>query len=266
MDSSYITLDQAFERLRYPAGESHIRLRPEITPSALRTIEATAIGFEDLAQIITANRILERVGATVEWFIPYFPFARHDRRIDAGDGLELELALELVRELRLVIADPHSDVAGQVRHFGQPEIVGAFRRAGLFDHDPVVIIPDAGAAKKAYQWLDGADVVQALKHRDSMTGKLSGFAVLADDLNSRPCIIVDDICDGGGTFLGLADELQSKNAGRLTLAVTHGLFTKGLDALAKRFDTIACCVPSGSQTPATVGIPFSEIYQKGITT
>ena len=49
------------------------------------------------------------------------------------------------------------------------------------------------------------------------------------------CLIIDDICDGGGTFIGLAKELKQKNAGDLYLAVSHGIFSKGLEALNTYF-------------------------------
>ena len=46
---------------------------------------------------------------------------------------------------------------------------------------------------------------------------------------------MDDICDGGGTFIGLASELMSKNAGAIYLAVTHGIFSNGFDGLNRKF-------------------------------
>ena len=261
---TYATLDEVFERFHYPAGESHIRLQLDIDISELAVIEATARNFADIAQIVTADRILKRNDVSVRWFLPYFPFARHDRRNDAGDGFELQLAIEMVAELDVVIADPHSEVAGQLLHIDQADAVATFRDAGIFDDDPIVVIPDAGAAKKAYDWIDGATVVQASKRRDPRTGQLSGFAIPEQDLGGRPCIIVDDICDGGGTFLGLAAVLQKANAGPLTLAVTHGLFTKGLDALGEAFDTIVSFHPTGTTGPAgTKTIPFIDLYAKG---
>lgn len=263
----YITFDEAFEITNYPAGERHVRLRNAVNLSTLTAIEATVRTFDDLAMVVTADRIVRRRGRTVEWFLPYFPFARHDRRIDSNDGFELKLALEIVNELNIVIADPHSEVTCQLRHFSQAEVVDHFAAAGLFDDDPIVIVPDAGAAKKAYSWLNGRPVVQALKKRDVRTGALSGFEVLADDLGGRPCIIIDDICDGGGTFLGLAAVLREVNAGPLTLAVTHGLFTKGTDHLLDSFDTVACLTPTGDEPIAGVHtIPFSDLYSKGAIT
>ena len=49
---------------------------------------------------------------------------------------------------------------------------------------------------------------------------------------------MDDICDGGGTFLGLADELRKRNAGPLHLAISHGIFSKGTEVLRQKFDRL----------------------------
>lgn len=264
---SYLPFEDVFDITNYPAGERHVRVRDDVNPACVSTIEATVRNFDDLAMVVTADRILRRIGCRVEWFIPYFPFARHDRRIDSNDGFELELALEMIREVDLLVADPHSEMTAQLRHFSQADVVDRFVAAGLFDDGPVVVIPDAGAAKKTYSWLKGRSVVQALKQRDVRTGALSGFEVLTDDLKGRPCIIVDDICDGGGTFLGLASELRKANAGSLTLAVTHGLFTKGVDQLLDVFDTVACLTPTGDEPVAGVrAIPFNDLYSKGAIT
>ena len=280
---TYHHIDDVFDRMTYPAGERHIRLADGALAALTGAvsepvIEFDARCFDDLAQMVTADRLLRRNGVLVTWFVPYFPFARHDRRNDAVDGFELGLAIEMVGEIKIVIADPHSEVAGQLRHIGQKSVVDVFRSAGAFDSDPIVIVPDAGAAKKVDSWVGNADRVQALKHRDPMTGKLSGFEVLADDLDGRPCIIIDDICDAGGTFLGLAAELKAKNAGPLILAVTHGLFTKGLASLGAAFDHIYSFGPAdpGSAGPNSAGpdsaektsqsvsrIPFQSLYEKG---
>lgn len=48
-------------------------------------------------------------------------------------------------------------------------------------------------------------------------------------------MIIDDICDGGATFLAIAGQVKPAH---LTLIVTHGIFSKGLDALAEKFDSI----------------------------
>lgn len=266
---SYTTFTTAFSRTAYPAGERHVRAKRLESLRGVETIEAKVRNFNDLCEVVVADRLLRRNGISVEWFLPYFPFARHDRRIDAADGLEVELALELVAEIDVVVADPHSEVTAMLPHIPQEAVVDAMRSKGAFDADPIVVIPDAGAAKKAYDWIGNADSVQALKRRNPRTGRLSGFEVIAEDLAGRSCVIVDDICDGGGTFLGLAERLRTiHNAGPLTLIVTHGLFTKGLDELTAAFDRIYCFAPTDEVPLATTTgrltqLPFRVLYEKG---
>lgn len=261
--TQYRTFDEVFDRFRYPAGESHLQLRPEASATISTTlplvIEAGARSFDDLGQLVTADRVLRRNDLRAQWFVPYFPFARHDRRNHAGDGFELEVALAMVAELDLIIADPHSEVAARIPHIAQQSVVALLRDRGAFDDDPIVVVPDAGAAEKIDTWVGDATTVQALKRRDPATGKLSGFELLADDLGGRPCIVIDDICDGGGTFLGLAEQLRRANAGPLTLAVTHGLFTKGTDALA---DAYAQIITFARTAPAATRPAFADHEQQ----
>ena len=105
----------------------------------------------------------------------------------------------------------------------------------------VLISPDGGALKKIYstsKYLGGIPVVECGKSRDVQTGELSGFKVYEDDLKGKTCIVVDDICDGGGTFRGLAKELRKKNAGDLVLAVSHGIFSHGFEDLLSSYKKI----------------------------
>ena len=117
----------------------------------------------------------------------------------------------------------------------------------LTNYDPstvCLISPDAGALKKIHKLstaLGGVPVVVCDKERDVRTGALTGFRVFANELAGRHCLIVDDICDGGGTFVGLAAELRKLNPASVSLAVSHGIFSKGLapltSALAQVYTT-----------------------------
>jgi len=71
------------------------------------------------------------------------------------------------------------------------------------------------------------NVVECMKERDVKTGALTNFKAMADHLDGQTCFIVDDICDGGGTFAGTARMLKEKGAGKVNLIVSHGIFSKG---------------------------------------
>jgi len=252
--------EQIFNVMRFPAGETHIEAK--MTPVSGDLIIAPSVrNFEDLANVVMAERILNHNGSKGKWFIPYFPFARMDRRRHHRDGLEIKLAMEMMHGIDLTILDPHSDVAGALPYISQGSVVAQWMKNGLLDKpSPLFVIPDQGATKKALTWLNGREYVQASKTRDVHTGKLSGFDIgpRRTAVTDRHCIIVDDICDGGATFIGLAEKLHEYGARSLTLAVAHGLFTQGLDSLNKQFDRIFST--GVHQQDKVIRVKYADIY------
>lgn len=83
------------------------------------------------------------------------------------------------------------------------------------------------------------DVFCASKIRDSKTGKITD-TTFHDEVKGRKVLIVDDICDGGRTFIELGKLLREKQAETIYLYITHGIFSKGLQALNPYFDHIYC--------------------------
>lgn len=79
--------------------------------------------------------------------------------------------------------------------------------------------------------------VMCSKHRDEATGALSDFKVHGD-VTGKVCLILDDICDGGATFIGLAQKLKEAGAKSVFLYVSHGIFNKALKELDKHFERI----------------------------
>ena len=85
----------------------------------------------------------------------------------------------------------------------------------------------------------GVPVYTAGKTRDFESGKLTGFHMEDDLPTTGRFLIVDDICDGGGTFVGLAAAIREKTPHvGLDLWVTHGIFSQGFDALEDAFEVI----------------------------
>ena len=143
---------------------------------------------------------------------------------------------------KVIVYDAHSEVTAAVLNHCEVMPNHSFiqKVIQIIGNEVLLISPDGGALKKIYklsEFLGGIDVIECSKSRDVKSGKLTGSKVYADDLGGKNCLIVDDICDGVGTFIGLAQELKSKNDGKLYLAVSHGIFSKGFEEL-KCFDTI----------------------------
>ncbi len=227
-----------FKNFTFSGGEPHIKIEPGFDASQTVTITHRVNSFSRLGEVCVAVDALRRMGVKqISLFIPYFPGARQDRIMIPGEPLTVKVYADIINAMgfaEVMVFDPHSEVAPAVitnctilpNHDFITEVIKAIGT------DVKLISPDGGALKKIYklsEYLGGVEVVECSKSRDVKTGRLSGFKVYADDLDGSDCLIVDDICDGGGTFAGLAGELKNKNAGRLYLAVSHGIFSKGFD-------------------------------------
>ena len=235
-----------FQAFTFNGGEPHIKVTPFKNPAEGIMITVRPKDFNDMGLLLLAVDALKRMGVTrLELLMPYFPAARQDRVMVPGEPLSVKVYAELINAIgfsKVTIYDPHSEVVAalldRVTIINNHEFV---KKCIDNKKDYCLISPDGGALKKIYklsQYLGGVPVVEASKQRDVQTGKLTGFTVYADDLKGQPCYIVDDICDGGGTFLGLAEVLKAKNSGPIYLIVSHGIFSKGYDALSDVFDTV----------------------------
>lgn len=228
-----------FQTLTFSGGEPHIKIQPFDTTQKVKVTHRVN-SFNDFGLLLLTIDALRRMEVKeIEVFIPYFPAARQDRVMIPGEPLSVKVYADILNSLNLskvYVFDAHSEVTAAV--LNQCQVISnheyiqqVMEKIG----NPVTLIsPDGGALKKIYkasEYLGGIEVVECSKSRDVKTGRIKGFKVYADDLQGKDCLIVDDICDGGQTFIGLAEELKNKNAGKIYLAVSHGIFSKGLEQL-----------------------------------
>ena len=236
-----------YKSFLFAGGEPHIKISSNFDVAAPVTITQRINSFNDLGMICITVDALRRMGVKeIELFIPYFPAARQDRVMIPGEPLSVKIYADLINAMALAsvtVFDPHSEVTPALLNNCVTVSNHEFIKQVIANigTDVKLISPDGGALKKIYkvsEFLGGAEVVECSKSRDVKTGKLSGFKVYTEDLAGADCLIVDDICDGGGTFIGLAEALKDKNAGKLYLAISHGIFSKGFDELGKYFEQI----------------------------
>lgn len=255
-----------FESFTFKGGEPHIKLDTqsfhfsEIDTNII-VITHRINSFNDLGLLVTAvNAVRHELQRTrkyntkLELIIPYFPAARQDRLMIKGEPLTVKVYTDIINSLkfsRVTILDPHSDVTpvllDNVYVIDNHEFVLEALKH-MYPHvnakTPILISPDAGSNKKVTSLgmylskFNVMDIVKCDKTRDVKTGAITDFVVYADDLEGRDCVIVDDICDGGGTFLGLGKKLKEKNCGDLYLIVTHGIFSRGFKELNSMFKMV----------------------------
>lgn len=177
--------------------------------------------------------------------LPYIPYARQDRIASPGEALSIKVFANLLNTLNykyVYVFDPHSDVCTalieNVKVIPQWEIF-----ADLVPEDVDLIAPDAGALKKVYKLQEAVaklgytvPVRVATKHRDTHTGKISHTTLEGQPVN-KTCVVIDDICDTGGTLMALGNLLEAQYEKRI-LMVTHGIFSQGIQKLSCCYNRI----------------------------
>lgn len=228
----------------FPGGEvsvkldvSNLRFYHETGPI---NVIARIQNSNDLMELALVKDALEEwlVNPVIRLYLYYVPYARQDRVCVRGEPFSVRVFARIINSLRfdmVFIADPHSDVTPAVLDrctiISQADIVHqfeAFTQRVL--RGVTFVAPDAGSNKKTSMlaaYYGHTDFIRADKLRDLNTGRIKETIVYADDLKGQDIVIADDLCDAGGTFIGLAKVLKAKGASKVILYVTHGLFTKG---------------------------------------
>lgn len=242
-----------YDKFTFPCGELHVRLKDKY-PDSRYGVHQTDVEWEferteEIVELLLLVDALRHTGTKLRTLrIPYVPFGRQDRVCSQGEPLSIYVIAKLINSCKaesVEIVDPHSDVTtALIDNVFVKEQYEVFL-THWYDNperDYYLISPDAGAEKKVYKLaslLQGCKgVVTCSKQRNLETGEIVGVHV--NDLidAGRTCYIVDDICDGGRTFIEIAKQLKERGVGKIVLMVTHGFFTKGLDVFDGLIDEI----------------------------
>jgi ribose-phosphate pyrophosphokinase len=231
-------LNGRFESFVFSGGEVHVKV---LECGGDPTVQAILYNTQDIITLLMLADALKRMGTPIyALHIPYFPYARQDRVCNPGEALSVKVMADLINSIEakvVIVTDPHSDVTPallnnvEVRtaeHCGIHDIIGS----------KLVICPDAGAEKRIQKLR--VPYVMATKIRDVKTGDIIDTK-LYDYENKVPgkdVIIIDDICDGGRTFIELAKVLKAHGAASVSLYVTHGIFSKGHAVFQRLIDDV----------------------------
>ncbi|MEQ4450204.1 ribose-phosphate diphosphokinase [Kosakonia sp. YIM B13605] len=231
----------------FPDGAVWLKVTGKLPPfgQQMRVRVAAMRDMNDfmlLAQLVDAVRHATDI-AVSHLELAWLPWARQDRHMVPGDSFALKVFANLLNTLnfnKVFVLDPHSDAAAaainncvaisQESCLMQSETL----RRAIGNRELMLVAPDAGALKKIHNVAkaSGAQEYAILtKERDVATGNLTGFALVAGDVAGKDLLIVDDLCDAGGTFIGSAQVLRDAGARSVSLYVTHGVFSKGVENL-----------------------------------
>lgn len=204
--------------------------------------------FEAEREIIDIYSIKALIPAKrhVTLYMPYLPYARQDKPVSNTSTFNLEVFAQLINALNfnvVMATDVHNPArtSALINHFTNLD-VDSFRvnLIGLIKPD-CIVYPDAGARERYPLYEDELPSIVYTKSRDAKSGNILKHDVLESSAKAASAmaekqaprfLIVDDLCDGGATFISIAENLKQwfKDCD-IHLFVTHGIFSKGMKPL-----------------------------------
>lgn len=233
---------EGYKIISYPDGEKHLKIDDLDLKKEVR-IECRITNSDDLFILMQLSDILNRLEVKVHLLkIWYLMGMRCDRLFSTNEAFTLKLVANVINSFNseiVEVIEPHSsrtrDLIDKVDLYYDTELYSMIES---HNNSHIICLPDNGAVKR-YGWVDKRIICE--KTRDVSTGELKGFAIKykSENMSCDKIMVVDDLCDGGGTFVGIAELLRKEyNPKELCLAVVHAVQEEGLKRVASVYDKV----------------------------
>ena len=187
--------------------------------------------MEHLQMVDAARRAsAKRITAVM----PFYGYGRQDRKAEGREPISAKLvanAFAAAGANRLMSVDLHS---GQIQGFfdgpfdhlvAMPVLVRYLEQD--VGHDLVVVSPDAGRVKVAERYANVLHADLAIVHKRRVRGEKNSVEAkeVVGNVAGRPCVLIDDMIDTGGTLVAAAEQLIEQGASQVCAAATHGVLS-----------------------------------------
>lgn len=217
--------------IHFPDGQVQFYLEEPFTPFGSLTLECSITNSFELdifIQIVNTLSIDKLV-------VKYFYGARSDKN-KQGNKIVANVAAIFSNILAstgikdITIWNPHCEISKDINWVSYPKIIVPIPADISQIEFLGVIYPDESAYRRMHSHFPNLTSIVCCKERDQVSSRIIKHVV--PRLEKGKYLVVDDLCDGGATFISLADQIPNAE---LYLYVTHGVFSKGLDELKERF-------------------------------
>jgi ribose-phosphate pyrophosphokinase len=232
----------------FPAGEIWMKLDVPMGAESVR-INSRCNSSNDLMRIImTIDALHRRFVTKIDLFIPYFPYSRQDRVCAAGEASSVKVICNMLRSFDLnniITYDVHSGIPGAlldnlVNYDNGREVMDFIQYLRIPEANFALVCPDAGAVKRTqalYNRFPDAFETIVYCHKERIDGKVV-VSEIDRNLAGMTAFVVDDICDGGATFVAISKRLQERHIKESYLFVSHGIFSQSTYELSEYYKKI----------------------------
>jgi len=217
---------------RFPDGEAYVRIEREALDKEVVLVQNT-YPDANLVELLLLLDAARGLGADkITCVIPYFGYARQDRRFNPGEALSAKVMLRhLEMEMdRLLTIDLHKpDVLEWFARAPASDLKAAPAIGEFFSNHGIDLVlgPDKGATKRAEEVAAVIGCESDHLEKARLSGTEVRIAPSQIEAKGKTVLIVDDIISTGGTIVAATSELKRLGASKVFAACTHGLFTGG---------------------------------------
>ncbi len=226
---------------RFADNEVFVEIHENVRGEDVFVIQSTSFPANDnlVELLITLDALRRSSARRITAVIPYFGYARQDRKVGPRTPISAKLVANVIAEAgadRVLTMDLHS---GQIQGFFDIPVDNLYA-APLFSRDIherfqgrdlMIVSPDVGGVARAREIASRLDVELAIIDKRRERAGVSEVMNVIGDVRDKACVMVDDIVDSGGTLINAAEALRSRGARSVDVYVTHGVLSGG--AVAK---------------------------------
>jgi len=253
---------------RFPDGEAHVAVGP-VRDRDVYVVQPTGPPVDEhLLELILIADACRRSGASrITAVIPYFGYARHDRRTRPGEALGARVVGDLLATVgidRALVVDPHTEALEALCSVplevvtAQPSLTQALRPSIV--SNAVVVAPDEGALKLADRYATTLGLPLAFVRKRRLSGENVSVEEVVGDVRGRQVVLVDDMISTGGTVAGaITSVLERGSTPGVLVAATHGLFVGPIAERLRGLPIDGLFVTDTLSTPPDVPCPMTVI-------
>lgn len=219
---------------RFPDGEVSVRLNESVRGCEVYVVQPTAPPVDEhvMELLIFADACRRAAAARITAIVPYFGYARQDRRRGRRESITASMVAMLMQAVgidQVMVVDIHAD---QIEGFfmvpmdtltATPVLCAAVKPA--LTPGAVVVSPDVGRVAMATDYARRLQTSVVVLHKHRESGSQTSVTHVVGDVADRPCLVIDDMISTGGTIARSIEALLGAGARPdITIAATHGLF------------------------------------------
>ena len=227
-------------------GENYVSIYETVRGSDVFVVQSTCSPVNDnLMELLIMIDALKRASAgRITAVIPYFGYARQDRKTKPRDPISAKLVANLITRAgadRVLTMDLH---ANQIQGFfdipvdnllGSPVFVNYFREKFADCHDQTMVVsPDVGSVARARAFAQKLDMPMAIVDKRRQKANSSEVMNIIGDVKGMNVILLDDMVDTAGSLCHAAEALVKNGAASVTACASHGVLSgSALDRINK---------------------------------